>query len=291
MKNQLSIIKLTLFLLFANLQAFAQGDLMISPKRVVLEGRTMTEQLILINTGQDTAVYTVSFIENRALEYGGYEAIETPDPGQMFSSEHIRIFPRRFELAPNEPQTMRLQFVRKPGLEEGEYRSHLYFRMESADKIAQQARRQQDNTELEEGAIAIQLIPVYGFTIPIIARLGDTSFDLKIDDMSLIPENDDGNPVLNFTISRNGNQSVYGDIYVDYVLEGQEPVNVARARGLSIFTPNPHRKFRMDLRMEQGMDLMAGELHISYTEHSSARNRRIYASEIFVPGRMFVEQP
>src|SRR6056297_915592 len=86
---------------------YGQGDLLVSPTRIVFEGKKMNQEIVLVNTGRDTATYNISFIQNRATEYGSYERIETPDPGQYFASDYIRFFPRKFTLAPGEPQNRR----------------------------------------------------------------------------------------------------------------------------------------------------------------------------------------
>ena len=45
--------------------AFAQGDLLIFPKRIVFEGRNRMEQITLANSGVDSATYNISFVEYR----------------------------------------------------------------------------------------------------------------------------------------------------------------------------------------------------------------------------------
>ena len=40
----------------------AQGDLLITPRRVVFEGSKQSQELTLANTGNDTARYNVSFV-------------------------------------------------------------------------------------------------------------------------------------------------------------------------------------------------------------------------------------
>ncbi|NOR75117.1 MAG: hypothetical protein GQ525_08145 [Draconibacterium sp.] len=48
-----------------DISVFAQGDLLIFPKRIELEGRKRVEQIILANTGKDTAIYNISFKQYR----------------------------------------------------------------------------------------------------------------------------------------------------------------------------------------------------------------------------------
>jgi P pilus assembly chaperone PapD len=86
-----------------HLTAIAQGDLLITPTRIVFEGKKQNQEIILVNTGHDTSTYNVSLVQNRVREDGSYERIEKPDSGQFFVDNYIRFFPRKFTLAPNEP--------------------------------------------------------------------------------------------------------------------------------------------------------------------------------------------
>ncbi len=45
------------------LSVFAQGDLFLSPTRVVFEGSDRTQEVLVVNSGQDTSSFTVSFME------------------------------------------------------------------------------------------------------------------------------------------------------------------------------------------------------------------------------------
>src|SRR6056297_1898305 len=61
---------------FIYCNAFTQGDLLLSPTRIVFEGNKQNQELVLVNTGSDTSTYVVSFIQNRMTEEGRYERIE-----------------------------------------------------------------------------------------------------------------------------------------------------------------------------------------------------------------------
>src|SRR5437868_5880944 len=106
----------------------AQGNLLITPKRVVFEGNKRSEELNLANIGKDTATYIISFIQYRMEEDGKFVKITQPDPGQNFADKNLRFFPRTVTLGPNEAQTVKVQLTKANDLAPGEYRSHLYFR-------------------------------------------------------------------------------------------------------------------------------------------------------------------
>jgi P pilus assembly chaperone PapD len=66
-----SVFFIALFLSI-NISVSAQGDLLIFPKRIVFEGRNRIEQVILSNTGKDSATYNISFVQYRMNDFGEF---------------------------------------------------------------------------------------------------------------------------------------------------------------------------------------------------------------------------
>ena len=116
------------FTLFTGYDVSAQGNLLITPRRVVFEGNKRSFDLNLANIGSDTATYSISIVQIRMKEDGGFETITQPDPGQQFADRFIRFFPRSVTLGPNESQVVKVQLTKTNELTPGEYRSHFYFR-------------------------------------------------------------------------------------------------------------------------------------------------------------------
>jgi len=244
-------------MLFIPCQLSAQGDLLITPRRVVFEGNKQSQELTLANTGQDTARYNVSFVQYRMTESGAFEQIEVADSGQFFADKYLRFFPRSVTLAPNEAQVVRMQFRRMPDMQQGEYRSHVYFRAVPKETALG------EETLADSTAIGIRLIPIFGITIPIIIRVGE--LDLKVDlaDISLDTKSDTI-PNLAVTFTRSGDKSVYGDMTVNWVSGKGESVEVGVVRGIAVYTPNKLRRFTMQLRKPEGVDYSKGKLVVRY---------------------------
>jgi P pilus assembly chaperone PapD len=84
-----TMLRILLILLISflglSLRSMAQGDLLITPKRIVFEGNKQKETLNIVNLGKDTATYSVSFIQYNMKEDGSFVIIEKPDSGQMFA--------------------------------------------------------------------------------------------------------------------------------------------------------------------------------------------------------------
>ncbi|NQU85834.1 MAG: molecular chaperone, partial [Mariniphaga sp.] len=223
------------------LQTSAQGNLLVTPRRVVFDGTKRTINLNLANIGADTATFAISLVQIRMKEDGGFETITTPDPNQNFADQNLRFFPRSVTLAPNEAQVVRVQLMRSGQLKPVEYRSHFYFR--SIPKINPLGEEEilKDST-----TISVRLTPVFGITIPAIIRIGQSDAKVNLSDLKLEID-DNAIPTFSLRFNRTGNFSVYGDLAVDYVSPQGKTIRVGEANGIAIYTPNLVRNFQFNL--------------------------------------------
>src|SRR4029079_9960478 len=118
------------------------------------------------NIGDEPATYRISVDFRRMDENGGLEEVEQPSAAEQVTADMIIYAPRRVTLAPHEPQSIRIAARPPQGLPDGEYRVHLLFRAipPSTPVTASDAP--------DGKGLKLQLIPVYGVTIPVIVRLG-----------------------------------------------------------------------------------------------------------------------
>jgi P pilus assembly chaperone PapD len=253
-------------------QSRAQGDIMVTPHRLVFDGSKRSEILNIANTGQDTARYVVSLIQYRMTEDGSFELITEPDSGQRFADPFIRFFPRNVVLGPNEAQTVKVQLSKTSQLEEGEYRSHFYFRA-----VPDQVPLGEEDAAVDS-TITIKLQAIFGITIPVIIREGESTAEVDITEGHL--EILDGLPVLNLTFKRSGNMSVYGNIIVEH--EGNDGIRtqVGLVRGMAVYTPNDVRRFRLQLSTDKGVDYTQGKLHVVYSVQSDTRDAVLAETEV-----------
>ncbi len=215
--------------------ASAQGDLLITPRRVVFEGSKRSMDLNLANTGEDTATYAISLVQIRMLEDGGFETITEPDPDQRFADRYIRFFPRTVTLGPNEAQTVKIQVIRSNELENGEYRSHFYFRSIPRAKPLGEKETPKDST-----TISVVLTPIFGITIPAIIRVGASTTKVTITDFTFEMANDTL-PRVKLLFTRSGNMSAFGDLTVDHISPQGKITRVGIANGVAVYTPNSKR--------------------------------------------------
>ena len=273
----LSAAGLILIQVFFPLNTRAQGDLLISPKRVVFEGNKRSMDLNLANVGEDTATYAISLVQIKMTEEGGFETITEPDEGQLFASPYLRFFPRSVTLGPHEAQTVKIQIVKAGSLAPGEYRSHVYFRAVPKEKPL----GEEEVTRQDPASISVKLVPIFGITIPVIIRVGKPIVSVTLSDLALRYESDTI-PKLKFTFNRTGNYSVYGDISVDHVSTMGAVTRVGIANGIAVYTPNTKRSFEFSLINTSGLDLKSGKLIVTYSAPSDLKPEKYAEAELML---------
>jgi len=271
-----SITGLILLQVFFPFNTRAQGNLLITPKRVVFEGNKRSMDLNLANIGDDTATYAISLIQIKMTDEGGFEAVTEPEAGQRFASPYIRYFPRTVTLGPNEAQTVKLQLVRSSTLETGEYRSHLYFRAVPVEKPL----GGEEETVSDPSSISVKLTPIFGITIPAIIKIGQPAVSVTITDPVLRFENDTL-PRLGIVFNRTGDYSSYGDLAIDHVSPQGTVTRVGVANGVAVYTPNTIRRFEVTLINTKDVDLTTGRLLITYSAPSDVKPEK-YAEAVLL---------
>ncbi len=250
--------------------AQAQGDLLVAPTRVILDGSRGTE-VILSNIGSDEATYRIGLELRRMADNGRLVPVERVDANEDEEAAlgMIRYAPRRITLPPGQPQAVRL--AARPGadLEDGEYRVHMSF------KAIPRPREVTDPADAGEG-VSIQLIPIYGVTIPIIVRHGRVEAQVALSDPALIQGTD--GPELTLSINRSGDSSTYGVLQV--TKPGiDDPLIVLR--GLAVYPEVGERKVNIRLTPEQA-EALRGPVRIEYREMPNAGGGLIAAIDTVV---------
>ena len=241
----------------------AQGNLLVTPKRVVFEGNKRSEELNLANTGTDSASYVISFIQIKMKEDGTFEQISQPDSTLQTASNYLRFFPRSVTLAPNEAQSVKVQLIKTNEMKEGEYRSHLYFR-----GIPNNNKALGEETQKSEEGISVKITPIFGLTLPVIIRRGTPELKIEISDVSFA-FNEEREPILKLRLNRTGNISSYGDININYKSNSGAITRVGLLKGLAVYTPNNARNLILKLDNNKTLDWKSGSLEIIYTDQAN----------------------
>jgi len=256
--------------------ANGQGNLLVTPRRVVFEGNKKSLDLNLANTGQDTATYAISMVQIKMNDDGSFETITDPDPGQNFADKNIRFYPRSVTLPPNDAQVVKVQLLRANELKPGEYRSHFYFR-----SVPKAVALGEEETVVDTSSISVRLVPIFGITIPAIIRVGPSETEVTISDLEL-EINEESNPTLRLKFNRSGNFSVYGDLTVDHISANGTITRVGMANGIAVYTPNLIRHFQFDLNKLPDIDYKSGNLLVTFSASSDVKPQKFAEAELIL---------
>ena len=227
------------------------GDLLVAPTRIVLDGGRGTE-IILNNIGDDVATYRISVELRRMTPDGVLHDVTEPNAAEQLAQSMILYAPRRVTLAPREPQTIRISARAPKGIADGEYRVHLLFRAVPPPTPVAAPK--------EVKGVAFQLTPIYGVTIPVIARFGNLTAKAGIADVKLTRQ--DGKPAVTVQLTRNGDRSTFGEVRV---LKAGIKDPIAVQRGIAIYTDVGERSLTIPVD-EKYMSAATGKVTVQYVE-------------------------
>ena len=112
--------------------------------------------------------------------------------------------------------------------------------------------------------LKIQLIPIYGISIPIIVRKGNLEATAALTNVRMGADNE--GPALMFDMTRSGTKSVFGEIHVSKP-GMSEPITVAK--GIAIYPEIASRSVSLPLPAEVAAQLK-GEIIVSSYEAQEA---------------------
>ena len=265
----------------ASPKVIAGAQVSVSPTRVIFEGRTRTASVTLINRGDKASTFRVSFERKRMTEDGQFEDIKNPQPGEIFSDQMIRFSPRQVVLPPGKAQVVRLLLRKPPNLADGEYRSHMLFR-----EIPEQESTSIESQASNKKQLTISIKPVLGISIPVIVRQGSTSAEVSLVKSSLANISADKTQgMLDLTMKRTGNESVYGDIVATYYKNSSDKngIVVAQANGIAVYTPNYSRTLKLKVQSPAGVKLEGGTIDVVFRTNPTDGNKVLAQGQVKVP--------
>ena len=234
----------------------AQGDLLIAPTRLVLDGRRGGE-VILANQGSEEATYRITLELRRMDDDGNLVPVEESEASasEKAALEMIRYAPRRVTLPPAQPQSVRISARPGADLPDGEYRVHMSFAaLPKVQAVAQP-------TEMANG-VSIALTPIYGVVMPIIVRKGKVEVTGGLANPRLVKT--EYGDALAIDMIRSGTSSLYGDILV-FRRGASEAAFIARGVGVYPEIGQRHSTFRITPEQRTAL---TGPVRIEYREPS-----------------------
>ena len=229
------------------------GDLLVAPTRVILNGSRGTE-IILNNIGDDVATYRISVELRRMTPDGMLHDVTEPNAGEQLAQSMIVYAPRRVTLAPREPQTIRISARAPKDLPDGEYRVHLLFRAIPPSTPVEAPK--------DIKGIAFALTPIYGVTIPVIARFGNLEAKAGIANVKLTKA--EGKPAVSLELTRAGERSTFGEVRV---MKAGIKDPIAVQRGVALYTEVGQRSMTIPID-EKYLTSASGRVTVQYVEPS-----------------------
>jgi hypothetical protein len=104
---------------------------------------------------------------------------------------------------------------------------------------------------------------------------------VTLSDLSFDPAGETG-PVIKLTFNRTGNMSVYGDVVVDHLSSQGKITRIGIASGVAVYTPNPLRKFILNLSIPAGVNINSGKIRVTYSAPSDLKPEKYAESELIL---------
>ena len=234
-----------LILTFCLFAGQVQALLMITPFRVVLDEKTRTAEVTLLNTTDVTNVYRMSWQDKEQTSLGSYINVEMPEENNHGVSKMVRQSPRKVTIEPGKYQRIRLRLRMPSDLPDGEYRSHLVMKMvEDGVKNKNEEREKVDS-------IIIKLTAKVSFSIPIIVRKGKNNSVASISTMDL-DVSEPNKPKLTVGLAHSGEYSSYGSVKV-YMKNGAggDVVEIGDVGNVALFRETALRELTVPLKVSK----------------------------------------
>lgn len=268
------------------------ANLNISPKRLTFDRSGKSATLYVFNQGQTPATFDVSLVDRIMTPAGQITPVSEAQKQPELADQIARLktaqpmllaTPRRVTLQPGKGQTIRVRV--NPGAEgqgPGEYRSHLTVTTIPPRDIGLTAEQA---SQAGQGELKFIVHSVFGISVPVIVRLGDTDFRAGIENakVTYADISPDGvapavrTPVLSFDLTRLGANSLFGNLEVTGAKD-KEPIGLAR--GVGVYTEIDRRAVQIPLKRA----LEPGEpLQVTFTDDDTSPGKVLAQSVVAAP--------
>jgi len=246
------------------------GDLVVTPTRVVLDDKSRSGDITLVNRSSQTVRYRLSLIDMEMSEDGMLIRTQSDENS---AASILRLSPREIVLEPGVSQRIKIAAYFPTGMADRELRSHLEFEPISTPR----SRTADPGTTFK---LSLELRSIV--TIPVIARHGRLFAEASISDAKLIT--DATGSAVQFKISRTGTRSIRGDIDLTFQpASGGAKVLLGHVEALPVYFPNADRIVTIRLKRDVS-SLGKGEIQISFVEPERSRGAAAARSAVQLMG-------
>ncbi|MFT7259806.1 MAG: fimbrial chaperone protein [Glaciecola sp.] len=188
----------------------SHADILITPIRVVFGAKDRVQEVIIVNTANESRTYALSWVEMTQLDRIGYSVLDTNEAATFAkASDFIRFTPRRITLQPGENQRVKLMLRRTSDSQNQDYRSHLKFTVIPNSVL-------QDNLNNENNSAkgpSIKLNLFLNYSIPIIIKNESSVQNVTFSNLAFARKSaSSSKPALTFALNKTSPGSSFGDI-------------------------------------------------------------------------------
>ena len=246
------------------------NSLAVTVKRIIFEGNQRAEVLTIINNSDQDETFRIGWIHYVMNQSGVLEPVDVEDLPEnvMPAADMVRYSPRRVSVKARESQRIRILLRMPGGLEDGEYRSHLWIRTEpDVERLTRSGDEFRENSNSKR-SVSIEMLP--GLTMPIIVRKGNLDATAAIQNLQV--SQSPGFVNINYDLVREGGRSIYGD--VKYICNSGSPSQyvIKESRGVGVYTDTNIRRF--SIKTERPADKGAcSSLTVDFAENEDSVRR------------------
>lgn len=242
----------------------------IEPTRVVISANEKSGSIKLNNTSNKPVAYRMNLVEMGLDDKGAFRRLldsELP-AGHRSAKPVIRFSPRQVRLNPGEKQVVRVIVRRKPGMEEGEYRSHLM--IQALPILSEKTLEQMGKSEEDIALVSASAGTSVGFTIPVIVRHGKTDASVELKDFQVLARPDNSLAAAQITLGLKGNRSALGPIALS-IPNGNKWREIGSIKGYALFSPYPQESLQIRLHNDiSASDVTGKQVRIVFSNSENS---------------------
>lgn len=217
------------------------ADLLISPLRIVMEGRDRSTHVTLLNTGNAKNTYRLEWVQLEQAEYlGGYQETLEKTKDDTHLKDFTVFTPRQITLLPDEKQVVRLGVRRPADLPDGEYKSHLKFGIVASEVVNKGPAK-----ELTDDEISVAARVLSSYSIPAVYRVGEYDCTVSIGEITISAHENSGNMVVTVPVIHEGIHGAIGQTEVYHTPNGGDEVLLKAIGNTNLFPEATQRNVKI----------------------------------------------
>lgn len=251
------------------------AGLLITPLQVVIEGRERSANIVLVNTGAREVTYRMGWEQLiQVQDKGGY--ILDDDEEATHLQDFAVFTPRQITLQPKEKQTIRVAIRRPAELPDGEYKSHLKFRIiDDGESTVSFGAAEPQGSEVRLGARVLA-----SYSIPIVYRVGVQDVNISIFDPSFSINPRSGKMLIELPVGRSGLHGVIGVVEAYHTPNGGSEMLISTLGNSSLYPEVTRRQLKMATSLN---GLSPGNLRIVFKTAEGDTSEQVVIAERIIP--------